>query len=350
MTDCCDSLPTVSVVMALHNGAAHWERSLGSVFAQTVCVHEVFVVDDGSTDGAAEQIEARYGDRVSVIRRLNGGQSAARNSALDVVTGDLVAFLDQDDYWYPTHIAVCSEPFVNLQVGWAYSDFDEIDSESRMVTRRYLRQARGQEHPKETLLAFLGADLMMLPSASIVRTAAIRQVGGFDESLQGYEDDDLFIRLFRAGWDSAYISDATIQFRVQATSSSAGEAFARSRVRFLDKLIETVEDDARMGRYFVRDVAFPRLLATTQAEYALALSAEDFSRAARLHRTCIELIERFSVPPHQRLKVALMRYPAALRQFLLVFQVLPNPLRHLIGGTLGVRPTYRVVSPRRKRS
>ncbi len=93
--------PLVSVVVPVFNGEKHIAACLGSILAQTHTRLEVIVVDDGSTDGTARLVEtlARADERILVIRTENRGVSAARNTALDSVSGEWVMFADADDLW-----------------------------------------------------------------------------------------------------------------------------------------------------------------------------------------------------------------------------------------------------------
>ncbi|MGL6097742.1 MAG: glycosyltransferase family 2 protein, partial [Fimbriiglobus sp.] len=93
--------PTVSVVIPCYNGAEFLPETLRSVLAQTVPVHEILVIDDGSTDDSAAVAEG-FGPPVRVIRQPNQGESVARNRGIDEATGEWVAFLDADDLWEPT--------------------------------------------------------------------------------------------------------------------------------------------------------------------------------------------------------------------------------------------------------
>src|SRR3954452_1456062 len=96
-------MPRVSVVVPIYNVEAYLRECLESLADQTFEDLEVIMVDDGSTDGSAAIAEAfaARDARFILITQANGGLSAARNTGIDVATGEFLAFVDSDDVVAP---------------------------------------------------------------------------------------------------------------------------------------------------------------------------------------------------------------------------------------------------------
>ncbi|MGM9584900.1 MAG: glycosyltransferase family 2 protein [Faecousia sp.] len=104
-----DALPLISVVVPVYNVEAYLDRCIRSLVEQTYSNLEILLVDDGSPDGSGAICDrwAAQDSRIRVIHKENAGAGAARNTALDAAQGDLIAFLDSDDYLHPnlyTHL------------------------------------------------------------------------------------------------------------------------------------------------------------------------------------------------------------------------------------------------------
>jgi glycosyltransferase involved in cell wall biosynthesis len=92
--------PKISVIIPVYNSEPWLEKCILSVLAQTMPDLEIICVNDGSTDRSKEILEsfAKNDPRMKVIIQENKGASAARNTALDIATGEWIAFVDSDDY------------------------------------------------------------------------------------------------------------------------------------------------------------------------------------------------------------------------------------------------------------
>lgn len=93
-----ENTPLVSVIIGNYNYGRFIAEAINSVLAQTYKNFELIVVDDGSTDNSREVISS-YGDRLTAIFQENGGQGAAFNSGIAHSKGEIICFLDSDDYY-----------------------------------------------------------------------------------------------------------------------------------------------------------------------------------------------------------------------------------------------------------
>lgn len=338
------STPTVSVITPVYNGRRFLRGTVESVGRQTVLPSELIIVDDGSTDDSLAVLEGFSPPfPVRVVRQANKGQSAARNHGTRIASGEFVAFLDQDDEWTARHLERLMSVFHEQpDLGWAYSDFDEFDAAGAIVTRSFLLEY-GLTVPKRTLLACVGADAMVLPSASVLRRSACLEVGGFDEELSGYEDDDLFVRFFRAGWAHRFVRESLTRFRVHGDGCSVSPRYLASRVRFFDKLTTMLPGDDRLNRYYIRDAVAPRFFRTTLDDYVRACSVRDWQQASMTFAALEKFAEPLAPNLTRPLKMALARRPRLFRRLLQL-----NEWLHLtLNPLLRLRPIRRSGPPNR---
>lgn len=180
----------ISVIIPTHNRRACVGNAIRSALDQDLSPLEVIVVDDGSTDGSADQIEKAF-PSVRLIRQENAGVSAARNRGIVVSRSPWIAFLDSDDEWLPHKLAAQaalleSDPRIRV------CHTDEI------WIRNGRRVNPGRRHAKPSGRIFL--DCLPLcrvsPSSILMHRSVLDRVGVFDTDLPACEDYDLWLRVF----------------------------------------------------------------------------------------------------------------------------------------------------------
>jgi peptidoglycan/xylan/chitin deacetylase (PgdA/CDA1 family)/SAM-dependent methyltransferase len=186
--------PAVSVIIPAYNAAGFIDKALQSLAAQGKVAWEAIVVDDGSTDDTVQVVQRRMrrDRRVRLIRQRNAGVSAARNAGLAAACGDWLCFLDADDWLAPRAfqrlLALSQEnPEAAVLVGAAArvsEDGGLWDYDSRDLSDPF---------------AVLSTHCSIAIHSALVRRTAVRDLGGFDESLRSSEDWDLWQRLARTG-------------------------------------------------------------------------------------------------------------------------------------------------------
>jgi glycosyltransferase involved in cell wall biosynthesis len=117
--------PAVSVIVPAYKAAHVVGRAVDGLLAQTWPPDEILIVDDGSPDDLAGAL-APYGGRVRLLRKANGGAAGARNFGLGRAAGDVIAFLDADDYWEPEKLKrqlglLARFPEVGLASAWFFT-------------------------------------------------------------------------------------------------------------------------------------------------------------------------------------------------------------------------------------
>ncbi len=316
----------VSVIMPLYNGAQYVEGAVRSVIDQGFTPLELIIVDDGSTDGSAQlvaNLDAPF--PIVVVRQDNAGQGAARNAGITRAHGEFFALIDQDDLWRTNHLDVVMAHLVaGADVAMAFTDFDQMDANGQTITRQFMA-ATGVEYPKRSLIEVVSRDLMALPTASGFRRAAVAAVGGFDPRLIGYEDDDLFVKLYRAGWVHVFDPRSTVRYRTHPLGASSTGVFLQSRLIFLRTLLDSVPDDHRLDQYLSRDYIVPRFHEATLLDYADALAFRDWPRAL-LAADALDTITAMSgsATRRRRLGLRMLRRPQVMRTAILLLERLPR--------------------------
>lgn len=157
--------PRFSVIIPVYNAAATLQRAIESVQKQSWPAHEIIVVDDGSTDCSADVAQG-YGATVTLIRQANAGVSAARNAGAHAASGDWLAFLDADDWYYPDRLKWHAEWIARD----ATLDFLTGDYEYRDATGALLGTSMVQHDVGQMLLAkAAGKTQVILDTASEIQ-------------------------------------------------------------------------------------------------------------------------------------------------------------------------------------
>jgi glycosyltransferase involved in cell wall biosynthesis len=197
--------PLVSVVVIAFNAGRFLHEAIESVVSQTYGHWELLLIDDGSTDGSdaiARASAGGYPDRIRCFQhpnRANRGMSASRNLGIRQSTGELVAFLDADDAWFPRALEEqvgllqqhTDAAMVYGPLSWWYSWTDAPQDRDRDYVEELGVPADTVVAPPTLLPLFL-LDRAAVPSGMLLRRAAIEQVGGFEEEFRGEYEDQVF--------------------------------------------------------------------------------------------------------------------------------------------------------------
>jgi GT2 family glycosyltransferase/Flp pilus assembly protein TadD len=224
-------------------------EALKSILAQTYNAFEILVIDDGSTSVAPRIMELDHGGRIRYV--WNGRhreRSFSRNEGLQLARGKYIAYLDDDDLFYPDHLATLVEVLEQTGCKVAYTDayraYQELTDDGRYVTRN-----RDLPYSNE-----FDRDLILinnlLPICCLMHErSCLDSIGLFDETLATHEDWDLLIRLSRHH-APVHVKRVTAEFSWRAdgsTSTSSQQSdFKRTRAVIFERYADEAKSNPKI--------------------------------------------------------------------------------------------------------
>ncbi|MEN3931043.1 glycosyltransferase family A protein [Microvirga sp. W0021] len=311
---------SIVTIIPYYNGSKTIEQAVQSALGQTVVPDELIVVNDGSRKEEADFLHKLAKKlKFRVIDQENGGQGAARNAGVAASKSDYVCFLDQDDFYLKNHneLLLGAIPDDDPHFGWAYGDVCEADGNGNLISTSMIKDF--SKHPKTNIMEMLKGDLFILPTASIISREAYEAVGGFDPQFTGYEDDDLFVRIFRKGFTNYYLDRAVSVWCIHGESTSYSIKMAQSRFRYFKKLVESFPDEPLRDRYYLRQCLYPRfneLVAVDAYRSLLEMNPERDGVLAANKSETMRILSEFTdiclkndnLLPRQRKRLALQKF------------------------------------------
>lgn len=208
--------PEVSVIIPTYNDAIFLEKALSSVLEQTFQNWEAIVVDNTSCDNTIEVINTFNDRRIKTYSIKNHGVIAAsRNFAVQKSNAKYIAFLDSDDFWFPTKLEVGVKKMDEGYDLFCHAE-EWFDEHSRVKQVAY--------GPKKSAnyksLLYFGNKIST--SATIVRRFCLNEVGGFSENPKyiTVEDYDLWMRIAEKTSKFVFTNEVLGTYRVHAKGSS----------------------------------------------------------------------------------------------------------------------------------
>ena len=197
--------PRVSVIVPTYNRATFLERTVESIFAQSVTVDEVLLVDDGSTDDTRALVErlraahVEWKGRCQYLWQAHEGKSVALNTGLRTATGDWIAFNDSDDVWRPEKLELQFRALGQFEsAGACFTDACFVNHPSMKETAFELAlldrtSPVGIRHDIASLYASTSQPIYM--QTLLVSRDVMRRFGEFDPTFLMGMDTDLAFRL-----------------------------------------------------------------------------------------------------------------------------------------------------------
>ncbi len=302
--------PRFSVIIPAFNAVATLARAIESVCAQSWPVHEIIVVDDGSTDATAE-VARQFGDAVRLIRQENSGVSVARNAGAAAATGNWLAFLDADDWYSPDRIRLHAEWIAeDATLDCLTGDYEYRDAAGSLLGTSMAQHESGRmmlakaadalrvamETPAE-IASFVADHFGDTHTLSVPRARFI-ELGGYPTGYKVCEDVHLLTRLVARSRRIGVICQSLGVYLIHG-----GSATRRDQVAAQRENLRTLIDLARLAEHFPGPVRQGVAARMQSARYNLGCAlSKSGRRVAAINAVLPSLVER---PGWQSLRTVL---------------------------------------------
>ena len=210
--------PLVTVVIPNYNYAKYLPDCLTAILSQSYPHLEIIFVDDGSTDDSIV-IAQTYSDKVYIIPNEHSGVNSARNLGIRNANGKYIAFCDSDDVWLSTKIEL-QVNFLekNPECGLVYSGIQIVTEDLAFIETVDAKDAG--DCSKEFIKRPGEAIVLLGASTALIRGNLVKEIGGFDESLNGPGEDLDFFRRISEKTTINFIDDHLVMYRQHQISAS----------------------------------------------------------------------------------------------------------------------------------
>lgn len=232
---------SVTVIIPTNRGGEYLEEAIASVREQTIPVHEILLVDDGSPGAGLGEVAARLG--VRYLRQSPSGLSVARNNGARQASGDWIAYLDDDDVWHPERIEeqlraldAMPEAIAACTGGWY------MDAEGRAF-------GSGWGAPQHSSAEMISYDAIPPRITTLlIRRSIYQAVGGCRSEMEPAEDNDLIQRLLQCG-EFACVDRQLVGYRRhRGNVTQRGLAGREANRRVLENLLAGAASDPGLER------------------------------------------------------------------------------------------------------
>lgn len=216
----------VSVIVPVYNTESYLRRCLDALVNQTLEELEIILVDDGSTDGSGEIMKEyvqRYGERVKLFSKENGGQASARNMGIKLSTGKYIGFVDSDDYVEPKMFEIMYQTAEQDQCDMVECRYRYLCDEGKKTkeyrARGHIRQYRNQRE--------MFINTQASPCNKLYRREVLMQEDiDFPEGLI-YEDTAFYIKTIPYIRKERYLEDRFYHYYLRGSSTMNGNKCRR---------------------------------------------------------------------------------------------------------------------------
>lgn len=232
----------LSIIVPVYNVSLYVHECINSIINQTYHDIEIIIVDDGSTDGSSEIVDklAQSDNRIKVIHQMNMGLPGARNTGLNLASGEYIGFIDSDDRIKPNMYETLINNIQNHNADLSICNFLRFSKNSSVLSHRYENKLINYDNRNacDFYDMIIDSSCNKLYKSDIIKKFNILFE---DKSIVPQEDFYFLLKYFAHIKKVSTVSDALYEYRIRKssiTNSAQADNFIQGSIRIVEKVDE----------------------------------------------------------------------------------------------------------------
>ncbi|MEZ8880303.1 glycosyltransferase family 2 protein [Vibrio lentus] len=239
----------VSIIIPTYNCLDYLPKAIGSVLKQTHQDVELIIIDDNSNDGTSTYLALIDDERIITLSTLGVGAPQARNLGIEKATGEYIAFLDADDFWFPEKIERQLE-FHQRYPGLAmsFTNYEHLTEDYQVIIDCFSYWSQFQDQDElfiniESPLEFIIENNVIGTSTVMVKADVFSQTNSFDADIKYGEDWELWLRMSE-NHQIGVLNSVQVGYLMRASSVTQAESLKLRNLQSIESILQRYQNNS----------------------------------------------------------------------------------------------------------
>lgn len=240
----------VSIVIPTYNCLDYLPKAIGSVLQQTHQDIELIIIDDNSNDGTSTYLASIDDDRIITLSTLGVGAPQARNLGIEKATGEFIAFLDADDFWFPEKIERQLEFHQRYpDMAMSFTNYEHLTEDYEVIVDCFSYWSQFQNREEQFInidnpLEFIIENNVIGTSTVMVKADVFSQTDSFNADIKYGEDWELWLRMSE-NYQIGVLNSVEVGYLMRATSVTQTEDLKLRNLASIETILQRYQNNSQ---------------------------------------------------------------------------------------------------------
>ena len=240
----------VSIVIPTYNCLDYLPKAIGSVLQQTHQDIELIIIDDNSNDGTSTYLASIQDHRIVKLSTLGVGAPQARNLGIEKATGEFIAFLDADDFWFPEKIERQLEFHQRYpDMAMSFTNYEHLTEDYEVIVDCFSYWSQFQNRDEQFInidnpLEFIIENNVIGTSTVMVKADVFSQTDSFNADIKYGEDWELWLRMSE-NHQIGVLNSVEVGYLMRATSVTQTEDLKLRNLASIETILQRYQNNSQ---------------------------------------------------------------------------------------------------------